>query len=134
MSAELAYVDATALVKALVNEPESAALASEILSWKAVVTADIGVVETVRAVQRAAPDEVARIRDVFAAQKIRQIPMSLQVRQLACAITPEDLGSLAAVHLATAEMLRAALGVVFTYDEDLAAAAVARGLPVRSPA
>jgi uncharacterized protein len=44
-----------------------------------------------------------------------------------------ELGSLDAVHLATAEPFRAELTDFVTYDSELAAAATELGLPVRSP-
>ena len=98
------------------------------------MTADIGVVETLRAVRLAAPTELQRAREVFSELQIRQVPMTPEIRLRACVVNPETLGSLAAVHLATAETIRVGLGILFSYDEDLVAAALERGIPVRSPA
>ena len=49
-------------------------------------------------------------------------------------IEPTGLRSLDAIHLATALSIRDDVGVFFTYDERLGAAAGERGLPVAAPA
>jgi hypothetical protein len=55
------------------------------------------------------------------------------VRARAAAYTDPLLRSLDAIHLATAEEVRADLVALVTYDERLAAAAKELGLPVEAP-
>lgn len=97
----VAYVDPTALVKLFVAEPESDALELELLSWPVAAVADIGVVETMRALS-AMDDAADRARVKFDRDEFRRKPMNGEIRQRAAAIAPRGLGTVAAIHLATA--------------------------------
>jgi len=61
------------------------------------------------------------------------LPVDRQVIQRASMLTPPELRSLDAIHLASALSLRTALDAFVAYDTLLCAAAEAAGLPVASP-
>lgn len=61
------------------------------------------------------------------------LPLDDAVVDLAASLKPTGLRSLDALHLATALSVGADLGVLLTYDERLAEAAEAEGLPVAAP-
>ncbi len=85
-----------------------------------------------RAVRRAAPRLVADAHRVVASLAVIEVGESIRMR--AAQLDPESLRSLDAIHLATALEVGDELDGVITYDERLAAAAVASGLTVLAPA
>lgn len=127
----LAYVDATALVKLVVEEPES----QELLRWyveaERIVTSRIGVVETLRAAARRPHDPQHRDRVV---EDLDIIELDASIGRSAGAMRPPILRTLDAIHLATALQLVPQLDAFVTYDDRLAEAARALGLPVVRPA
>ena len=129
---QLAYADASALVKLVVREPESAALAYEVAGWERLACSEIGEVEMVRAARRRGPDALAAARRQLAATRL--VPLSAEIRRVAGAVGDPALRSLDAVHLATALALGDDCDAMFVYDQRLARAAAALGLPVRAPA
>lgn len=127
----LAYVDASALVKLVVEEPES----QELLRWyveaERIVTSRIGVVETLRAAARRPHDPQHRDRVV---EDLDIIELDASIGRSAGAMRPPILRTLDAIHLATALQLVPQLDAFVTYDDRLAEAARALGLPVVRPA
>ena len=127
----LAYADASALVKLVVEEPES----QELLRWyveaERVVTSRIGVVETLRAAARRPHDPEHRDHVV---EDLEIIELDPSIGRAAGAIQPPALRTLDAIHLATALHLVPQLDAFVTYDDRLAAAARTLGLPVVRPA
>lgn len=126
------YLDASAIVKLLVNEADSADLARYLAGSGPRLTSRISEVEVRRAVARSgAPVEAGRVDSLFAALAIRELdgPLAAAAGRLA----PPGLRTLDAIHLATALELVPELGAFVTYDQHLAEAAAAAGLPTVSP-
>lgn len=129
----IAYLDASALVKLIVAEPESVALAEAIRSkWPYAVASEIVAVECHRAALRAGGDapRVATSR----LQAVALLDVTPAIRREAQRLRPPELRALDAIHVATAASVSDQIGVVLTYDTRLADAALAVGLPVRAPA
>lgn len=127
----LAYVDASALVKLIVAEPESAAMFRWYHEAGRVATSRIGVVETIRATARQWFDPEHREAVV---SDLEIIDFDASIAASASRIGPASLRTLDAAHLATAFALMPELDAFVTYDDRLAEAARALGLPVVRPA
>ena len=126
----IAYVDASALVKLVLVEPESPAVYRWFTEAPRIATSRIGIVETVRASSRREHDPAHRdqvLRDV------EVIDLDPAIAGVAAAIAPSAIRTLDAIHLATALALMPELDAFVTYDDRLADAARALGLPVVRP-
>ena len=126
-----AYVDASALVKLAVAEAESEAMLRWFTEAESVVSSRIGLIETARAVARS-PHDPAHLRETL--RLVVAIELDEQASLVAERIAPPAIRTLDAIHLATALALGPALDAFVTYDDRLAAAARALGLPVVRPA
>lgn len=127
------YLDTSALVKLVVREAESEAL----IAWlreadRRPVTSDLARTELARAVMRAAPGRLDRVREVLGSIALRTATAALF--QEAARLAPAGLRSLDAVHLATALDLDDDLESLVTYDDRLAEAARFHGVRVTAPA
>jgi predicted nucleic acid-binding protein len=127
------YLDTSALVKVVVAEPETEALTA----WLAAaddspVTCDLTRAELLRAVRRAAPDRAVRARLVL--DSLDLLSVTSATYDAAGRLEPATLRTLDALHLAAALELGDDLRTLVTYDERLAAAAQAHGVPVAAPA
>lgn len=127
----LAYLDASALVKLVLEEAESPAMHRWFVEAERVVTSRVGVVETIRASRRY-PHETAHRDRVIGDLEV--LELSAEITWRAGNVQPPSLGTLDAVHLASAIALGSELDAFVTYDDRLAAAARAAGLPVVRPA
>ncbi len=125
------YMDSSALVKLLVDEPESDALEAY-ARGTALITCVITLIEVERSVRRNNPDGEIFIGDLFDGVEIRGIDDTVVAR--AGSLEPSGLRTLDAIHLASALDLRAELDGFVTYDNRLADAARALRLPVVAPA
>lgn len=126
------YVDTSALVKLIVAEDESVAMRD----WwheQAVTpaTSDITRTELLRAVRRIAPDRAVEARALLDATST--LTATTAVFEAAGMLDPTLLRSLDAIHLAAALQLADELDGVVTYDDRMAAAALAHGIPVVTP-
>jgi len=129
---QVAYLDASAVVKLVVPEPESAALAAAIRSrWPYALASEILAVEVHRAAMRAGGE--APVRAVQRMQAVALLPLTIAVRDQAQRLGPPELRALDALHLATALSVSDHIGALLTYDARLATAARAAGLTVESP-
>lgn len=126
----LAYVDASAIVKLVIDEPESMALLHWYHQCERVVTSRVGVIETRRAVRRRdhEPDQLAAVL-----ARLEVFELDRQVDRVAGRLGPPALRTLDAIHLATALSIQSVDAFV-TYDDRQADAARAVGLPVVRPA
>ncbi len=127
----VSYVDASALVKLVVDEPESVELQRWYVEGERVLSSVVGMIETRRAVNRRSHDG-AHLEHVLGA--IEFIEISKAIADRAASIPPAAVRTLDAIHLATALTLQPGLEAFVTYDDRLAEAARALGLPVVSPA
>ncbi len=130
MAGEILYLDASALVKLVQLEPETAALADEVLRWDVHVTSLVGAVEVRRAARRSGANP-ARVDAVLARTALLELDEG--VRELAATIEPAVLRTLDAIHLASAIALENDVGAIACYDDRLARAAKNEGLRVVSP-
>ena len=131
MSADTAlYLDASALVKLVVPEAETAALTAFVKSPVALTSCSLARVEVVRAVRPHGADAIAAARELVATLDLDQLDDELL--DLASDLEGQ-LRSLDAVHVAAALELGEGLGAFVTYDERMASAARSLGLPVASP-
>lgn len=130
---DVAYIDTSAFVKLFVEEPESDAVAAAIgSSWTRIVASEILAVEAFRTALRRGGEAPA-----LAAQLLRQVillPFSTGIRVDACRLSPPELRTLDAIHLATAISVADQVGAIFTYDKRLAQASTDAGLRVLAPA
>lgn len=127
----VSYVDASALVKLVVDEPESIEMQRWYVEGERVLCSVVGMIETRRAVQRRRHDEL-HLEHVLGAIEFIEISKAIAAR--AGSIPPATVRTLDAIHLATALSMQPGLAAFVTYDDRLAAAARALGLPVVSPA
>lgn len=132
MSAERAtYLDASALVKLAVREPESATLRRYLRRKRPLITSALSRTEVARALLPFGPDAVVRGDDVL--RRLDVIRVNDRILRAAGALLPLELRSLEAIHLATAIEIGADLSRVCTYDERMAAAAADLGIAVVAP-
>jgi predicted nucleic acid-binding protein len=131
------YVDTSALVKLVVREAESDALEAELGRWSDLVTSVITSIELSRAVARARTDSTAVVADqdtvVGVLAAVAEIPLSDDVRANAASLTPVELRTLDAIHLASALALGDDLGAVVTYDSRMQAAVLDTGRSLIAP-
>ena len=128
---DLAYLDASALVKLIIEEAESASLNRWYVEARRLATSRIGIVETRRATWRRSFDEMHRNRIL---SDVEVVDLDSGIAAVAAALEPPSLRTLDAIHLATALALMPDLDAFVTYDDRQAAAARALGLPVVRPA
>jgi len=127
----VAYLDTSALMKLIVPEPGSAALAHVLAEERLWISSEIIEVEAVRAARRLGPLAVIAARRELL--RIDIAPLDDEVRRSAGEMNPPLLRSLDAIHLATAVSMRTAINAVYTYDLRLADAARDIGLAVAAP-
>jgi len=126
-----AYLDSSAIVKLVVEEPESAALRRYLRRRRPLMSSSLARTEVMRAVLPAGDKALTRARQVLA--RVDLIRINDRVLDAAGGLRPLDLRSLDAIHLATAELLGTDLGPVVTYDTRQAEAAKQLGHRVASP-
>lgn len=133
------YVDSSALLKRAFAEAESVPL-EEVLQQHAeaadaLVSSSLAWVEVSRALRRRLdgddPDAVNEAGE-DAVAGIAERPITADVISLARRVGPGMLRSLDAIHLATAILIDA--DILITYDDRLADATIASGMPVARPA
>lgn len=131
--ARLLYLDASAFVKLVLAEPETAALVAALDPKARLVASEILEVETLRAVRRASPgeDKVAAARTQL--DGVRLLPITDEIRKRACELESGTLRTLDAIHIATALDLGERLESIYAYDARLIDAARQAGLRVCAP-
>jgi len=132
-SANLLYLDSSALVKLVVAEPETPALLEFLARWPHRVSSALARVEVARAVKRAGARPAARRRATRVLARVALVRIDDPVIAAAARVTPPELRTLDAIHLATARSLDDLAGIV-TYDARLGRAASSARLKVWSPA
>jgi predicted nucleic acid-binding protein len=128
---DVAYLDASALVKLVVDEAESAALRHALGDWPRRATSRLSIVELLRTVRRRDPAGASHARDVLARTAL--LAVGDRMLMTAALIDPAELRSVDAIHLATALRIRGVLAAFVSYDRRLLEAAATAGLPVVSP-
>ena len=125
----LCYVDASALVKLIVEEAESQALRSYVFEDATIVSSRLAAVEVLRAINRKTYVSAADAAHLLSS--VEFVELDAAISRLAGPLPPPALRSLDAIHVATA--LQVDVDAFVTYDVRLAEAARLHGLPVVSP-
>lgn len=127
------YCDSSALVKLVIDEPESAELEAWLSSQPepTLVSSVLARTEVVRAVARTDPDAAHRAVNLLAAVSVVVLDASLA--DDAARLDPAELRSLDALHVAAALRLGPALGVMVSYDERILDVAQEHGVAVAHP-
>jgi uncharacterized protein len=125
------YLDSSAIVKLAVREDESVALRRYLRRRRPLVSSSLARTEVIRALLPGGEDAVAAGRKVLT--RLDLVRVSTGVLDEAALLLPVDLRSLDAIHLATARRLGRDLGVILTYDERMAEAAMHLGHRVVAP-
>ena len=90
-----------------------------------------------RAVARARADGTAEVADDYAIlallAALAEIPLDVEVRSAAASLTPVELRTLDAIHVASALTLGDDLAAVLAYDKRMQDAARSRGITVLAP-
>jgi len=132
MNAEVVYLDTSAFIKLLMQEPETPMLRRKLRRWPRRTSAALLRVEVMRTVRRAGlPRLVAEARRHLGS--IHFIRLDDDLLDRAAELDPPTMRPLDAIHLAAALSLGADLAAVVTYDERMGEAAQAIGLPVVAP-
>ena len=141
------YLDSCALVKLVVAEKESTALA-EVVNVDGVVLASsqLALTEVIRTVRRSCFDDhrapvvdpavykerLAKASDLL--DRVNLVVLNKNVLlQAAMFENDPHIGSLDSIHLVSAQCIGPELVAFITYDKQLAHAATAAGLPLRQP-
>jgi hypothetical protein len=126
------YLDASAAVKLVVSEPESASVRRFVAGQVTRVSSRVLAVELMRAVARASPDSLDQARSLLEVMEF--VELDVEIAERAARLAPVGLRSLDAIHLASALVLGDELDAFITYDARQANAARALGLAVSAPA
>ena len=126
------YVDASAAVKLVVSEAESASVRQFLAVQVSHISSRILAVELPRAVQRIGPELLNQAWSVLGVMEFVELDEGIAER--AAVLEPVGLRSLDAIHLASALALGDDLDAFVTYDSRQADAARALGLAVAAPA
>jgi predicted nucleic acid-binding protein len=124
------YLDSSALVKLVVEEPESEDLRT-FVGDRLVVSSTVGRTEVIRAVARTEPERVGAAERVLAETSL--IIIDGPLASAAAWVEPASIRSLDAIHLAAAQRLEVGLEALVTYDRRMVDAAQMAGLRVASP-
>jgi len=125
------YLDASAAVKLVVSEPESASVRRLVAGSVTRVSSRVLAVELIRAVGRASPASLDQARSLLGVMEF--VELSPEIAEHAATLEPVGLRSLDAIHLASALVLGDELDAFITYDARQADAARALGLMVPYP-
>jgi predicted nucleic acid-binding protein len=130
--AGLVYLDASALVKLVVEERESRALRNALRDRSARVSSALVIVEVHLAAARRSPaPPQGRVDTILAGLSL--IPVDQPTLERAAGLREYGVRALDAIHLATALSLGEDLESLIAYDVRLLAAAHAGGLPTEQP-
>lgn len=127
----MVYLDASAIVKLVVKEPESAALRRYLRDESERASCALARVEVIRAVSAQGPAILARARRVLG--RIDLVHLDDDLLDDAATLAAGVLRSLDAIHLAAASVFGDDLSAVVTYDDRMARSAALLGLPVAAP-
>jgi len=125
------YVDTSALGRVLLDEPDKSAIKNALEGFERVIASRLLRIELRRVgLKRGLLD---RAESLLA--DISLIPLDDQILTATETLTPASVGTLDAIHLATAVRLARAgkLNALMTYDKGLAAGAREHGITVLSP-
>ena len=125
------YLDSSALVKLVVQEPESRALRAYLRHDTQRLSSGLARTEVLRAVRPVGPAAIAAARRLL--QNLNLIRLDDALLDTAGLLEPMGLRSLDAIHMAAAQLVAPSLDAVVTYDRRMADAATALGFAVAAP-
>lgn len=127
------YLDTSALVKLVFEEPESSALAEWLSAGVGLpkISSTLSKIELLRACRRV--DENAVGVAVSLLEGVDLLPLDGAIIEKAATVAPAELRSLDAIHLASALSLDSDLTALVAYDVRLCSAARAAGIEAVSP-
>jgi hypothetical protein len=125
------YLDSSAIVKLVVEEPESTALRRYLRRRRPLVSSSLARAEVLRALLHEGDVGLARGRDVLG--RIDMIRVTDKILRAAGVLMPTDLRTLDAIHVASALLVGTDLGQVVTYDRRMLTALQQLGLKTTSP-
>ncbi len=132
------YLDSCALLKFIKPEPETAALRAwrqNLPDGTEMITSELARLEITRTLLRAGlAHQLVPYHVDQALRGVYQVDLSSAVLARALSYRTPRLGSLDALHLASADPFRTELTDFVTYDRELAHAADELGFPVSAPA
>jgi predicted nucleic acid-binding protein len=127
------YLDASAIVKLIVPEAETAALMAALAEWPDRVSSVVARVEVHRALRRAGASPAQRARAEAVLSGLVLIRIDEPILSAAAALRDPRLRALDAIHLATALSLGDDPETFIVYDAKLAHAATKQRLRVAHP-
>jgi uncharacterized protein len=133
VTAELVYLDSSALVKLVVREAESVGLRAWVTAHPAAVTSALAVTEVRRAIFRLSPRRGLSDRARLVLDGLTLLAVDRDVLEKAARLAPRELRTLDAIHIASALSLGADLLAFVSYDDRQRAAARKSGLPLVRP-
>lgn len=133
MSAErpLVYADSSALVKLVIEEPESHALDRHLAAGQTLAVSRVALVEVSRATAIANPAPEVRAETQRLLSSCMLIDVTDGLLRSAAGLASAPVRTLDAIHLASA--MRIDADELLAYDRRLVEAAAERGIPVVSP-
>ncbi len=126
----MVYLDSSAIVKLIVDEPDSQVLRAAAEGWERRATSALSRVEVARAIRRLGV-EAARGRQALLT--VSMLAITDDILDAASDLDPIILRSLDAIHLASAVAFSEHLTAFVSYDDRLLGAAEAEGLPTLVP-
>jgi uncharacterized protein len=129
----LAYLDASAIVKLVLAEAETAPLYGFLREAPDRISSVVAAVEVPRAVRRAGATARSMDRVDRVLARIDLLELDDPIRTRAAALDPVGLRTLDAIHVASALEIGSDVACLVTYDERQARAARSEGLVVFSP-
>lgn len=127
------YLDSSAIVKLVVEEPESDALFEALERWPDRVSAALARVEVHRALRRTGQPAAAHKKAEAVLDSLVLIRLDDPVLARAASFSNPKIRTLDAIHLAAALTIGDEPEAVLTYDGRLAALAMEEGLSVLHP-
>jgi predicted nucleic acid-binding protein len=125
------YLDASAIVKLAVREPESLALRRYLRRRQPLVSSALARTEVLRALLPAGDEAISRGCAVL--QRIDLVRVNDRILTAAGVLRPPELRSLDAIHLATAQELGDDLSALVSYDDRMITAAKQLGYKIVQP-
>lgn len=131
MSGRTAYLDASAIVRLVLDDTGATELVATLRGLGNRLTSVVSRAEVARLVASRDAASMARANDVLA--RLAVIELDRGIVTAASTLRPPTLDLVGAIHVASAMLLADSLDVFLTYDPTIAAAARGASLPVESP-
>lgn len=131
MSSRTAYLDASAIIRLVRDEPGAMETTALLRAMSNRVTSIVSRAEVARAIALSDPGSLTRATEVMA--RLSLVALDPSIVTSAAALRPMTLGTSGAIHVASALLLADSLDAFVTYEPAIATAARAASLPVESP-